>query len=76
VVEGKTSVDKRTFLKICSAAMTSRVLSPLFAWSSDGKLTNWAGNVAYSTEKQYSANSLKDIQEFVRTRSSLWGHIF
>jgi xylitol oxidase len=71
VVEGKTSVDKRTFLKICSAAMTSRVLSPLFAWSSDGKLTNWAGNVAYSTEKQYSANSLKDIQEFVRTRSSL-----
>ena len=51
--------------------MTSRVLSPLFAWSSDGKLTNWAGNVAYSTEKQYSANSLKDIQEFVRTRSSL-----
>jgi len=71
VVEGKTSVDKRTFLKICSAAMTSRVLSPLFAWSSDGKLTNWAGNVAYSTEKQYSANSLKEIQEFVRTRSSL-----
>ena len=64
-------MDKRTFLKICSAAMTSRVLSPLFAWSSDGKLTNWAGNVAYSTEKQYSANSLKDIQEFVRTRSSL-----
>ena len=51
--------------------MTSRVLSPLFAWSSDGKLTNWAGNVAYSTEKQYSANSLKEIQEFVRTRSSL-----
>jgi xylitol oxidase len=71
VAEGKTSVDKRTFLKICSAAMTSRVLSPLFAWSSDGKLTNWAGNVAYSTEKQYSANSLKDIQEFVKTRSSL-----
>ncbi len=64
-------MDKRTFLKICSAAMTSRVLSPLFAWSSDGKLTNWAGNVAYSTEKQYSANSLKEIQEFVRTRSSL-----
>ncbi len=46
------------------------MISPLFA-SSDSKLKNWAGNLEYSTEKQYSANSLKDIQEFVRTRGSL-----
>ncbi len=64
-------VNKRTFLKICSAAMTSRVLSPLSGWSSGSKLTNWAGNFEYSTEKQYSANSLTDIQGFVRTRSNL-----
>jgi xylitol oxidase len=69
--KGKKSVDKRTFLKVGSAVLTSRVLSPLFAWSSGGKLTNWAGNFEYSTEKQYSADSLKNIQEFVRTRSSL-----
>jgi alditol oxidase len=70
-VEGNKSVDKRTFLKVCSAALTSRVISPLFAWSSNRKLRNWAGNFEYGTEKQYSAKSLKDIQQFVRTRNSL-----
>jgi len=63
-------VDKRTFLKVCSAALTSRKIFPTFA-SSDSKLKNWAGNLEYSTEKQYSANSLKDVQEFVRTRNTL-----
>lgn len=47
------------------------MISPLLGWSSDSKLTNWAGNFEYSTEKQFSANSLKDIQEFVRSRTSL-----
>jgi len=45
--------------------------SQLFASPSAGKLTNWAGNLEYSTEKQYPANSLKEVQEFVRTRKSL-----
>ena len=63
-------MDKRTFLKVCSAALTSRKIFPTFA-SSDSKLKNWAGNLEYSTEKQYSANSLKDVQEFVRTRNTL-----
>ncbi len=63
-------MDKRTFLKVCSAALTSRKIFSTFA-SSDSKLKNWAGNLEYSTEKQYSANSLKDVQEFVRTRNTL-----
>lgn len=63
-------MDKRTFLKVCSAALTSRKIFSTFA-SSDSKLKNWAGNLEYSTEKQYSANSLKDVQKFVRTRSTL-----
>ncbi len=63
-------MDKRTFLKVCSAALTSRKIFPTFA-SSDSKLKNWAGNLEYSTEQQYSANSLKDVQEFVRTRNTL-----
>ncbi len=63
-------MNKRTFLKVCSAALTSRMISPLLA-SSDSKLKNWAGNLEYSTEKQYSATSLKNIQEFVRNRRSL-----
>jgi alditol oxidase len=63
-------VNKRTFLKVLSAALTSRMISSLLA-SSDSKLKNWAGNLEYGTEKQYSANSMKDIQEFVRTHDNL-----
>jgi xylitol oxidase len=62
-------MNKRTFLKVCSAALTGQIVFPLLASSSDRKLTNWAGNFEYSTEKQFSANSLKDVQEFVRSRN-------
>ena len=64
-------MNKRTFLKTCSAVVTSRLLSPLLTWSSDQKLTNWAGNIQYSTQKLYSAKSLKDVQDFVRRRNKL-----
>ncbi len=62
-------MNKRTFLKLCSAAVSSRILSPIIAWSSGNRLTNWAGNLEYSTAKQQSANSVKDIQEFVRKQT-------
>src|SRR6266550_584226 len=71
LAEGKNIVNKRTFLKACSAVLTSRVLSPVLTWSSDHKLTNWAGNLEYGTEKLYSAKSLKDVQGFVRNRKKL-----
>jgi xylitol oxidase len=64
-------MNKRTFLKACSAVLTSRVLSPLLTWSSNDKLTNWAGNVEYGTENLYSAKSVKDVQDFVRNRNKL-----
>jgi xylitol oxidase len=64
-------MNKRTFLKACSAILTSRVLSPLLTWSSGHKLTNWAGNIEYGTDKIYSAKSVKDVQDFVRNRNKL-----
>jgi len=47
------------------------VLSPLLTWSADHKLTNWAGNIEYGTDKIYSAKSVKDVQDFVRNRTKL-----
>ena len=64
-------MNKRTFLKACSAVLTSRVLSPLLTWSSNDKLTNWAGNIEYGTDKLYSAKSVKEVQDFVRNRNKL-----
>ena len=62
-------MNKRTFLKLCSAMIASPALSPLFAWASGGKLTNWAGNFEYSTENLYPAGSLEQVQEFVKKQS-------
>jgi xylitol oxidase len=64
-------MNKRTFLKACSAVLSSRVLSPVLTWSSKDKLTNWAGNIQYGTDKLYSAKSVKDVQDFVRDRNKL-----
>jgi len=64
-------MNKRAFLKLCSAAMTGRLLSPLLAWAGGDKLMNWAENVEYSTEKLYSADSEGQAQEFVRKQSRL-----
>src|SRR5258707_4385754 len=65
------AMNKRTFLKICSAAMTSPFLSRLAAWASPEKLHNWAGNVEYGTDRVYPAGSVEEVQEFVRTQSKL-----
>src|SRR6266436_3054074 len=64
-------MNKRTFLKICSAAMTSPFLSRLAAWASQEKLHNWAGNVEYGTDRVYPAGSAEEVQEFVRKQSKL-----
>jgi len=62
-------MDKRTFLKLCSAALSTHVLSPLLAWAQGEKLRNWAGNVTYGTERLTAATSLKDVQDFVKKQA-------
>jgi alditol oxidase len=65
------SVNKRTFIKLCSAALTSPLVSPLLSWASGDKLKNWAGNIEYSTDQLYSARSLDQLREFVRKQTHL-----
>jgi alditol oxidase len=60
-------MNKRTFLKLSSATIASSAISPLSAWPATDKLTNWAGNLEYSTETLYSAKSQEQIQDFVKT---------
>src|SRR6266404_6127143 len=56
---------KITFIKLCSAAMTM----PLESWASPEKLTNWAGNIEYSTGNVHGATSVEDVQRFVRAHN-------
>jgi xylitol oxidase len=61
------SMNKRTFLKLFSATLTRRPL----AWASGRRLTNWAGNIAYSTERLYEAGSAGQVREIVKAHPKL-----
>lgn len=64
-------MNKRTFVKLLAMVSANRVISPMLAWSSGNRLTNWAGNLEYGTDRLYSAKSLAQIQAYVRKESKL-----
>lgn len=64
-------MNKRDFLKLLSAAMSTPVLSPFLTFAAGEKLKNWAGNVQYGTDLLFSATSVEQAQEFVRKHSKL-----
>jgi xylitol oxidase len=64
-------MNKRTFMKLFPALLASPLISPLLSWASGEKLTNWAGNLEYSTQNLYPATSLEQVREFVKKQSSL-----
>lgn len=64
-------MNKRSFLKLVSGAMSAPVLSPLVTWAAGDKLKNWAGNVEYGTDRLYSATSVEQAQEFVRKHARM-----
>lgn len=66
-----TVMNKRTFIRLFSALIASPVISPLLAWASNTKLKNWAGNLEYSTDRLYSANSLEQVRSYVKKQSQL-----
>lgn len=60
-------MNKRTFLNLLSAAMASPVIAPLSAWADREKLTNWAGNLTYGTDRLQEAASVEQIRSFLRS---------
>src|SRR5580692_4581051 len=59
-------MNKRTFLKLSSATIAIPAVSRLLAWAGADKLTNWAGNLEYSTDRLAGAISVEQVQYFVR----------
>src|ERR1700681_2326540 len=64
-------MNKRTFIRLFGALMASPVISPLLAWASKNRLQNWAGNLEYSTDRLYSANSLEQVRSYVKKQNKL-----
>ena len=62
-------MNKRTFMKLASAAAASPWFSCILTWAEEHKLTNWAGNLEYGTERLYSAANTGDVRRFVKASS-------
>jgi alditol oxidase len=64
-------MNKRTFLRLSAAVMGSRFVAPMMAWAGADKITNWAGNIEYSTDRLQSPASVEQVRDFVRKQSRL-----
>src|SRR5258708_3219274 len=65
-------MDKRTFLKTSTAMVAGALFSPLISSSQKKKpLTNWAGNLTYSTNNVSTPNSVEQVQELVMRQPKL-----
>ena len=61
-------MKRRTFVKLSSTVVGSAVLSPLMANKKDS-IKNWAGNITYSSSQIDYAQSLEEVQQFVKNTS-------
>jgi xylitol oxidase len=64
-------LNKRSFIKLFAAVMASPVIAPLLAWASKNRLKNWAGNLEYSTDRLYPADSLAQVKNYVQKENRL-----
>jgi xylitol oxidase len=64
-------MNKRTFLKLSSATVAGPSVLRLLAWAGADQLTNWAGNLEYSTDRLYAAKSFDEVQDFVKKQAQL-----
>jgi xylitol oxidase len=51
--------------------MGSRWVAPMMAWAGAGKMTNWAGNIEYSTDRLQSSSSVEQVRDFVSKQGRL-----
>jgi len=56
---------------MCAAAMAQPILWPLQARNLDTKLRNWAGNLDFSTDRLYSAQSVDQVRDYVTKQEKL-----
>jgi alditol oxidase len=64
-------MNKRTFMKLLTAAMAVPSASRALAWAAAEKLKNWAGNIAYGTDRLYPASSLEQVRDRLKSEKKL-----
>ena len=64
-------MNKRSFLKLCTTAMTLSYAGRLIGRASGDRLKNWAGNLDYSSDRLSFAATLEQVQACVKKESKL-----
>ncbi len=67
-------MNKRTFLKTSAALIVGSVLSPLASCRLEKETvprTNWAGNLAYSTDRLHLPRTVGEVQEIVKNSDKI-----
>jgi alditol oxidase len=64
-------MNKRTFMKLLTAAMAVPSASRAFAWAGAEKLKNWAGNIEYGTERLYPTATLQQVRDYLKSEAKL-----
>lgn len=64
-------MERKTFLQLSSAFMAAPLLSPLSNWAQPGKLTNWAGNIEFSTHNVHYPKSVSEAQELIKKHTRI-----
>ena len=63
-------MNRRTFNALAAAAASS-AMAPLRGWMANEKLTNWAGNLTYGTDRLVQAGSVEQVRALLRTRDKV-----
>lgn len=64
-------MNKRTFIKLSSALMTTPFIAPLRSFAQDNRLTNWAGNLTYSTGNVFYPKTVEEVQSIVKQHNKI-----
>ena len=68
-------MNKRSFLKLMASIFGAAAMSRLFGQDasvgSKVRLTNWSGNFAYSTDNVFRAESVDDVQTFLKEQTKM-----
>jgi xylitol oxidase len=64
-------MNKRSFIKLFAATLASPAIMRLLAWAGQKELSNWAGNIEFSTDRIQTSTSLEQVQAYVKTQNKL-----
>jgi xylitol oxidase len=64
-------MNKRSFIKLSLAMIAGRAMPIALAGQTSDRLKNWAGNLEYGTDRLYSATSLGQVRDYVRSQRNV-----